>query len=237
MPPIDPTGISAAKRYWLVRQQVTANNLANVSTDGFKAERVFARLLSDGSTVADTGHDLRQGSHRSTGSPLGLALEGPGYFVVQTDAGERLSRGGSFHLDEGGRIVDAGGNAVLGENGPIVPGSGTIAIDTAGKITVGGREVATLRLVEVPESNTGQQQQLQHELQHEGGTLFVTTAECRPMTNVSIVRQGVVEESNVNALSAMVDMIAISRAYAALEQADGMLDHIDGLVKDLGKPA
>lgn len=66
--------------------------------------------------------------------------------------------------------------------------------------------------------------------------MFVTTAECRPMKNASIVRQGVLEESNVNALSAMVDMIAIARAYAAIEQADGMLEHIDGLVKDQGKP-
>lgn len=157
MSPIDPTGISAAKRYWLLRQQVTANNLANLSTDGFKAERVFARLPSDGSMVADTGHDLREGPQRSTGAPLDLALEGPGFYVVETPAGERLSRSGSFHLDEGGRMVDAGGNALLGENGPIVPGRGAIVIDAAGKVSVGGRDIATLRLMAVPENGAGQQ--------------------------------------------------------------------------------
>lgn len=66
--------------------------------------------------------------------------------------------------------------------------------------------------------------------------MFIPTGACRPIINMSVVRQGVLEESNVNALSAMVDMISIERAYAALEKADGMMDHIDGLVKDLGKP-
>lgn len=232
MPPVDPSGISAAKRYWLLRQQVTANNLANMSSDGFKAERVFARLLNDGTPVAETGHDFRPGAQRSTGAPLDIALDGPGFLVVDTPNGERLTRGGSFHLDERGRLVDASGNALLGDNGPITPPRGAITIDTSGNVAVAGQQIAQLRTVAVPDSAP-----LQHEIQHEGGTFFVPTAACKPMARTSTVRQGVLEESNVNVLGSMVDLIAISRAYAALENADSMLDHIDGLVKDLGRPA
>lgn len=232
MPPIDPTGIAAAKRYWLERQRVVANNLANMSTDGFKAERVFARLLEDGSTVADALHDLRAGAQRTTSAPLDLALDGPGFFVVQTPNGERLSRGGSFRLDDTGRIVDAHGNALLGDTGPVVVERGPVAIDSTGRITVDGRAAGQLRLVSGPDSPS-----LERDMQHDTGTLFIPTAACQPLRDVAIVRQGALEESNVEVFGALVDMISIARAYAALEHADTMLDSIDGLARDLGKPA
>src|SRR5690606_32401424 len=105
---------ASAMRYWERRQEITANNLANVDTHGFKGERVFARMLGDGmGPVADTETDLRNGSLRQTGSPLDIAIGGDGFLVVETPQGERLTRGGSFRLDDTGRVVDARGNLLL----------------------------------------------------------------------------------------------------------------------------
>ncbi|MCX5764019.1 MAG: flagellar hook-basal body complex protein, partial [Gemmatimonadetes bacterium] len=93
---IRPTGVdnaAAALRYLERRQEVSANNLANVSTDGFKGERAFARLLADGSTpTAETATDLRAGALTATNNPLDLAISGKGFLVVQTPTGEKLTR-------------------------------------------------------------------------------------------------------------------------------------------------
>lgn len=213
-----------ALRYWQARQQVVANNLANAETHGFKGERVFARLLGD-LVQPEAATDFTQGALTPTERPLDIALEGAGFFVVDTAAGERLSRGGSMRLDETGRVVDDAGNALLGEAGRpvIVPeGKGEVTIGSSGVVLVDGKQVDRLR-VEVPAEGT--------QLFHEGAALFraegaldvVDPAERR-------VRQGHVEASNVGTLESMVDMINIQRAYAAvhnsLQVQDGLLDKI-----------
>ena len=97
MPPVNGlTSAAASLRYWERRSEVTAHNLANASTDGFKAERVFGRLLGaggEGGTVAQTATDLRAGTFRTTDNPLDLALGTDGFLVVNTPAGERFTRG------------------------------------------------------------------------------------------------------------------------------------------------
>src|ERR1051325_4214106 len=79
---------ASALRYWERKQEVVANNLANVSTDGFKAQRVFARLLDGMHPAPDTTTDFSTGALKETGAPLDLALEKDGFFVVSTKAGE-----------------------------------------------------------------------------------------------------------------------------------------------------
>ncbi len=88
-----------AFRYWEQRQAAVAHNLANASSPGFKGERVFAQLLEGGGVQAAGSTDLRPGAMNGTGRPLDLALDGEGFMVVGTPAGERLVRGGSFQLD------------------------------------------------------------------------------------------------------------------------------------------
>src|SRR3954471_61611 len=105
MPINGMTSAAGALRYWERRQEVTANNLANVSTDGFKAERVFGKLM-DGAPVIGTRTDRRDGALRQTGSHLDLAIGGDGFFVVNTPAGERLTRGGSLRLDADEFLAD-----------------------------------------------------------------------------------------------------------------------------------
>src|SRR6201995_1787460 len=90
---------ASALRYWERKQEIVANNLANVSTDGFKAQRVFARLLDGVRPVAEATSDLSTGNLRSTGNAMDVAVDGNGFFVVQTPNGDRYTRGGSLHLD------------------------------------------------------------------------------------------------------------------------------------------
>ena len=227
-----PTGLSAAAsalRYWERRQEVASNNLANVSTDGFKGERVFAQLLDGALPAARTANDLRAGTVRETHDPLDLAVQGDGFFVVDTPNGERLTRGGSFQLDAARRLVDGSGHPVLGDAGPITLPNGTIEIDAEGAVRVDGKTVDRLRL-ERPGAGA--------ELAHEGGTLFVPDAARRPVAaGDRHVRQGFVEESNVSTVGSMVDMIAVQRAYASVQKAVSTIDAVRGMaVNEIGKP-
>src|SRR5205085_6979698 len=134
------TSASHALRYWEHRQEVTANNLANVSTDGFKAERTFAQLLG-GEPVIGTHIDRRLGNLRMTGARTDVALGTDSFLVVQTERGERWSRGGSFHVDPQGFLADAEGNRVLGKKGAIKVGDEHFVVSKSGVVTIGDQVV------------------------------------------------------------------------------------------------
>jgi flagellar basal-body rod protein FlgF len=218
-----------ALHYWERRQEIAAHNLANSETTGFKAERVFARIIGDAVPVADTMTDLSAGVLTPTGEPLDLALAGQGFFVVGTANGERLSRGGSFSLDAEGRIVDARGQPLLGEGGEIVVPAGAIEIDHRGTVRVDGRAVALLRVETIPAGIR---------LEHEEGTLFLPdpAREEQPPEERQ-VRQGHLEASNVSTVGSLVDLISIQRNYAAVQRAVTTLDDIRRTISnDLGRP-
>lgn len=229
MPINGMTRAASALHYWERRQEVVANNLANVETTGFRGQRVFARLMEGEVTVADAQTDMRAGALRQTSSPLDFALGGDGFFVVDTPDGERLTRGGSFQLDAEGRIVDANGNALQGESGPIVASGGTISVTAQGSVSVDGREVGRLRIDRVPPGT---------ELQHAGGTHFLPDPAQTPLEAADRnVRQGYLEDSNVGTIDTMVDMISIQRAYAAVQKAVVTLDGVrDTISNALGRP-
>lgn len=222
---------ASALRYWERRQEVASHNPASASTDGFEAERVFARVTDDALPVADTATDLRAGTLRSTGAPLDLALDGPGFFVVQTAGGERWSRGGGFRLDAAGQVVSASGHALLAEGGPVmVPdGGGTVAVDREGVVRVDGKEVARLRVETAPPGAR---------LAHEAGTLFVPDACRAPADPAALqVRQGFLEESNPGTVGSPVDMISVQRAYAAVQKTMTTLDGVRQTISnEIGKP-
>lgn len=217
------TRAAHALRYWERRQEVVSNNLANANTTGFKAERVFGQLMGGALTVANTQTDRTAGALAETHAPLDLALGGDGFFVVQTAGGERLTRGGSFSLDAEGRIADAAGNLLLGEGGAItVPPGGELSIDADGVLRVNRAEIGRLRVETVP---AGEQ------LQHEGGTLFVPGATRQPAEpGARQVKQGYLEDSNVNTIGTMVDLISIQRAYSAVQKAVTTLDGVRGTI-------
>ena len=214
------------------RQQVLANNLANVNTTGFKREHVFATLIGDAVSATDTRLDLSPGTMSPSGNPLDLALEGEGFFVVSTPAGERHVRGGSFHLDADRRVVDGQGNALLTEAGELTLPAGPVGqveIDPTGSVRLAGRAVARLRVETIAaDANPA----------HEGGTRFLPDASRRPLdANARRVRQGALEESNVNPLDAMTAMVQVLHRFGAAQKTLSTLDTVRGVaVNDLGKP-
>ncbi|MEO8563630.1 MAG: flagellar hook basal-body protein [bacterium] len=222
------TGAANALRYWELRQEVAANNLANVSTEGFKAERVFARLL-DGGPVIGTKTDRSAGTIRETGQATDLAIGGDGFFVVSTAAGERFTRGGSLKIDPAGFLSDQDGNRVLGDKGPIQIGEGTMTVDRRGMVRVDDQVVDRLRIETQPASES---------LQHEGGTRFIPgTTRAAVAIELREVRQGNLEESNTDSIGGLVDMVSVQRAYAAVEKTIGLLDHLlEVATTQLGRP-
>ena len=226
-----PDGIAAAAsalRYYERRQEIVANNLANANTDGFKAERIFARLVGESHPAPDTATDLRRGTFKETGGALDLATDSDGYFVVNTAQGERLSRGGSLQLSPDGVLTDSAGHALLGEKGMIKLGPGTVTVDRDGLVAVDGEAVDRLRMETIPPGT---------DVHHDAGTLFLPGASRETLALGSrAVRQGFVEESNVNTVSTMVDMISVQRAYANAAKALTTLDGIRATISnDLGK--
>ena len=214
------------------RQQVLANNLANVNTSGFKREQVFARLVDDALAVTDTRVDFTPGTVAESGNPLDLALEGDGFLVVRTADGERHVRGGTFQLDTTGRVVDGAGNPLLGEGGEILlptTGNPQLRIDASGEIAVDGRTVARLRVERIAAGASPL---------HEGGVRFVPDASREAVPPAERrVKQGFTEESNVNPMSAMTAMIEVLHRFGAAQKTISTLDAARGIaVSELGKP-
>jgi flagellar basal-body rod protein FlgF len=204
---------------------VIANNIANVSTPGFKRESAkFEEYVSrvrpaEGrsgaqavSFVKDAGttRDISQGNIQSTGAPLDMALNGKGFFTVATPQGERYTRDGHFSLDQDGRIVTSDGYAVQGEGGAITvtPTDGEIHVAADGTISsvVNGtlNQLGKLRLTDFADPRG---------LTKEGGNLYAASQPGIPATATLV--QGSLESSNVQPVLEISKMIEVMRAYEA----------------------
>jgi flagellar basal-body rod protein FlgF len=237
-----PSVVSGMHALW-ARHETVANNLANVSTPGFKRDDVLVlpavpppnqtalggRLSSVYQTPAIQWTDYSQGPLLPTGRELDVALAGSGFFVVETPAGERYTRNGTFHVSPDGFLVTTGGARVLGERGPIPIPPGRVAIGGRGDVQVDGKTVGTLRVVDFP---------VPLPLLKTGGSLFApTSADVRPVaaTGYEVVG-GALEGSNVNAVEAMVSLIEILRTYEAAQRAIQAADEADGkAVNEVGR--
>ncbi len=212
-------------------QALTANNLANSDTEGFKADSMSGRLIGDTTwPIPVTKTDLGQGMITQTGRPLDLALEGPGFFVLQTEQGERLSRGGALALDGGNRLADRHGNLLMGQNGPIqIPlRYDSFEVQADGDVVVDGTRIDRLRLETVADQNT---------LKKEGAGRFIPSTATEPVDpTATVVRQGATEDSNQDTLKGTVDLVTIQRAYAANVESLKALDSVLGtVVNEVGK--
>lgn len=204
---------------------VIANNLANVSTPGFKRESArFEELVAmvrpaDGqrgmqpvSFVKDAGitRDLGQGAITRTDAPLDVAINGNGFFVVTTPAGERYTRDGHFSLDQEGRLVTSDGHAVMGDGGAITvnPADGEIHIARDGTISsvVNGalNQLGRLRLAGFADET---------QLVKEGANLYAAAQ--APTAATGTLSQGALESSNVQPVLEISRMIEVMRAYEA----------------------
>lgn len=209
-------------------QEVTANNLANANTDAFKAHRLTAQLKPGGEhAVPVESLDLQQGAMRDTGRALDVALEGRGFLVVKTGNGERLFRGGSLRLDAGGRLVTPEGDPVLGDDGPLVLQGSDVQVQRDGTVIVDDTIAGKLRLVDVDRPSA---------LLKEGGGRYRTEEDPHAAGDACTVRQGSLEDANLDPILSMVDLVAIQRAYSANVDCMKCLDGVLGTItNEVGK--
>ena len=222
----------------LKEMQSVANNIANLSTTGFRREGVlFAEsiraLPTEGGSVAMTEARGRwtnegQGVLQQTDGVLDLAIEGEGFFRVMTPAGERLTRAGAFTRNGEGDVVNADGHLLLDEGGgPInIPFEAeAIAVGADGTLAINGQPAGLIGVVTAEDATS---------LFRETGVLFRYDGEVAPAEGSQII-QGFLEASNVNAVSEMARMIEVQRAYEygqkLLDQED---ERIRGAVRTLG---
>ncbi len=221
-------GIYAASAGLLARTQeldLAANNLANANTSGFRGQRLsFRTQMMTASAAASASTravnsfgvlsaprtDFSQGTIEQTGNPLDLALEGSGFFAVQSPTGVLYTRNGGFHLTRDGALVTAQGYPVLGDSGPITLPKGTPEISSAGVLSVDGNVAGQLQLTtfaaDVPLTSVG-------DIYYSAPSAAVT-----PATSVT-VRQGALENSNVNPVEGAVGLIEIQRNAEMMQRA------------------
>jgi flagellar basal-body rod protein FlgF len=225
--------VGLSRQTVLQRQlDVLANNIANVNTNGFKAdESLFEEYLNSGahednfkavdrrvSYVQDRGtfRNFSQGAAQATSNPLDVAIDGAGFLTVQTQAGERYTRDGNLQINNVGQLVTNDGNQVIGTAGPIVfqPTDHDIAISPDGTITVleGSSRTDSIRGKLRIASFADAQKLLK-----QGNNLFAAGDNDGPQQDIkSTIRQGFVEKSNVNIVSEMANMIQVTRAYTEM---------------------
>jgi flagellar basal-body rod protein FlgG len=209
---------------------VITNNLANANTTGFK--RDFGHVLqTETGFDAGTHIDLSSGDFVATGNELDVAINGQGFFAIQTPNGVRYTRNGSFNLDSGGQLVTKDGMPVLNSSGnPINIGRGKVAIQDSGIVTVDGNEAATLKLVSFSDPS---------KLQKEGLYRLVWNGSPAGVQDVSDphLKSGTLERSNVNAIDEMVHLMSAYREFEAVQKSlkTLMTDMNDKLIQELGK--
>jgi flagellar basal-body rod protein FlgF len=209
---------------------VIANNLANANTDGFK--RDFAHILQNANGFdVGTEVDLAPGEMISTGNDLDVAINGPGFFAIQTPNGVRYTRDGSFILDADGELVTKEGMPVLSKNGSTISvGRGKAAIQDGGIVTIDGNEAATLKIVTFNDPV---------KLQKEGSNQLAWNGSPEAVQDVPEPRLkgGSLERSNVNAMDEMVHLMASYREFEAVQKSlrTLMSDLNSKLIGELGK--
>jgi len=213
----------------ITKQETIANNLANVNTAGYKRESVFLRQLSrlqarltktesewQTPMLDKIYNDFSQGSVEYTGQQYDFAIDGDGFFVVETPQGEAFTRNGNFHIDAAGRLVNADGLAVLSDNGPIEPHERELHIMPDGSITLDEDEFGKLRIAHFEKP---------FQLERIAGGLFQALPQATQVeSSFSYVRQGYLERANVDIIREMVDMIASYRNYESDQKAIQILD-------------
>ena len=221
---IDLTEQLSSKLNGLTREfEIIAHNMANASTTGFKRKcNTFSQSLAaqgtetqaetDTKTELHSVFDFSQGNFIETGRSLDFALCGNGFFVIETPDGPLYTRNGMFRLDQNGQIADSSGRIVSGQAGPIsIPpnvGLSQIHVSSDGSISAAGTTVGKFKLVDFKDK--------EGELVAAGLNCFQASETAEPQTPESIIiKQGFQENSNVQMVEELVDMIMVTRLYEA----------------------
>ena len=215
------------------RLEIISNNIANVSTPGFKVSRpVFNAFTGED----ESGHEMLQNTYVSmydsyvnfaaaplleTGNNLDFAIEGEGFFVVSTKDGPMYTRNGKFTINQEKKLVTAEGFPVLGKGGEINIDGKEINVENDGSVFVDKSFVDVIKIVDFEDKKY---------LRNYGKNLFINTKEgsAEIIPENSTIRQGHHEASNVDIMREMIEMIQTVRAYEAYSKIDQSLDDILG---------
>mgnify|MGYP006281379483 CR=1 FL=1 len=211
--------------------EITANNLSNVNTPGYKRDRYFANILDqqqriqagtgfmqDGVYLEDQSRvDLSQGPLDETGNPLDLGINGSGFFVLEDEVqGEVYSRSGDFMMDDSRYLITSSGRRVLGEGGPVRIPPGNLTVSGNGEILVDGKYVDQLRVV-VPDET--------QDILKQGNCEYLFTI--NPDERPGEIVQGFIERSNVNPVESMVRLVTLQRDFDTNQKVIQSLDGIN----------
>ncbi len=224
------SGYYAAMTGLVARTQaldIAATNLANASTPGYRAEQEYFRSVLLGPDAQDSqlgrtvnnfgllGGDrlnLSQGTLQQTGNPLDLAIEGEGFFQVQTPNGPRYTRDGGFHRTPQGQLVTAAGDPVLSSTGqpiPVPPGQVSVGVD--GALSVAGGVVATLGVFTFPKGA---------QLTAEGVNHYLAPEDVKPvLSKNAVVHQGAIENANQGVIPGTLNLMLVQREAEMMQKA------------------
>ena len=206
------------------QMEVVANNLANLNTVGYKAEDMMV-AETDVKTKTDTSpfgrqvayvHDLgtlrdpKEGAMTKTGSPLDVSIHGSGYFTLDSPGGARYTRAGHFSLDENGMIVSSSGLPVMqANNQPIIvaPNEAQINIASDGTVTTENGQIGQMKIVSFDN---------EQDLKKVGDGSYITNATANTVARPQL-SQGMLEDSNVEAISQMTQMMTVMRNYQSIQ--------------------
>jgi flagellar basal-body rod protein FlgF len=222
------------------RLEIISNNIANVSTPGFKVSRpVFNALTGEDSrtkqqlentyvSMYDAYLNFAPAPLLETGSNLDFAIEGEGFFVVSTKDGPMYTRNGKFTINQDKKLVTAEGFPVLGKGGEINIDGKEINVENDGSVFVDKSFVDVIKVVDFEDKKY---------IRNYGKNLFINTnvanAEITPEN--STIRQGYQEGSNVDIMREMIELIHTVRAYEAYKKVDESLNDILGKLMEVGK--
>jgi flagellar basal-body rod protein FlgF len=216
-----------------------AFDLANVSTAGYKTERMakmasdrdqFATALEAAVDVVGAGTkvDFKPGTIATTGRDLDAAIEGSGFFEIETARGLRYTRNGSFHRRADGVLTTAEGEPVMGESGEISLGTAAVSIGPDGTITSGNAVVGRLRVVEFASDQ---------DVIRESGSRFKALTGAEPTEVEAKVIGGALEQSNVSIVDRMAALTELTRGFEALQRGISVLmnDLDSRVISELGR--
>jgi len=209
---------------------VVANNLANSSTSGYRAQHsVFSSVLAkaagrpmstlnqatnDYGVLGGSHLDLSQGGLERTGNDMDFAIEGAGFFVVQNSSGRYYTRSGDFHVANG-QLVTAQGDPVIGEGGIIQIVGAPLSVSADGTISVNGAVAGKLKVVDFKPGTP---------LESVGSTYYSAPKGSEVPATSAAIRQGSIESSNVNPVANAVELITVQRYADLMQRALSMFD-------------
>jgi flagellar basal-body rod protein FlgF len=196
--------------------EIAANNLANSTTPGYNTQKLIFSdyMVKDNKRKSAYANDVTsyrdtaKGSMRMTGNTFDVAIQGPGYFIVETPFGQRYTKAGNFQIDAQGTLMNTQGYPVLGNDlGQIIipETANKVEINGLGQVLVDGNDVGQIGMAEF-----GNEQKMERM----GDTLYRATEEPLPPENSRVV-QGAIENSNVSAVSELVRVQEVSRSVGS----------------------